>query len=132
LSAIVAPLVSVGGCAALASNTTGHSNTADAQSALRNNTIGSYNSALGNEAGSVITSGNCNIHIGAFNRGDSQDAGVTRIGAPGYQTRTFIAGIRSVSTGQANAVLALIDSQGQLGTNSSSGRYKEDVQPMGS
>ena len=46
------------------------------------------------------------------------------------QTRTFISGIRSVTTGAANAIPVVIDSNGQLGTVSSSIRFKEDVHDM--
>ena len=52
----------------------------------------------------------------------------TRIGS--LQTRAFIAGIRGVTTGIANAIPVLIDSSGQLGTVSSSARYKEDIADM--
>src|SRR5262245_15376464 len=41
-------------------------------------------------------------------------------GQSGSQTRTFVAGIRGVTTGNANAIPVLIDSLGQLGTASSS------------
>ncbi len=44
---------------------------------------------------------------------------------------TFIAGIRGVTTGSANAVAVLIDSSGQLGTASSSRRVKDDIADMG-
>ena len=47
------------------------------------------------------------------------------------QNKTFIAGIRGKTTGAANAVSVLIDSNGQLGTVSSSRRYKEDIVDMG-
>ncbi|MDH3821519.1 MAG: tail fiber domain-containing protein, partial [Gammaproteobacteria bacterium] len=53
----------------------------------------------------------------------------TRIGE--FQTRAFIAGIRGVTTGANDAVAVFIDSNGQLGTVSSSLRYKEDVSDMG-
>jgi hypothetical protein len=46
------------------------------------------------------------------------------------QTRAFIAGIRGVTTGNANAVAVLIDSSGQLGTVSSSRRFKDDIANM--
>ena len=46
------------------------------------------------------------------------------------QTKTFIAGIRGATTGVANAVSVVIDSAGQLGTTSSSRRYKEESQDM--
>jgi hypothetical protein len=45
-------------------------------------------------------------------------------------TATFIAGIRGIGTGFADAVPVLIDSAGQLGTISSSKRFKEDIKPM--
>ena len=46
------------------------------------------------------------------------------------QASAFIAGIQGVTTGNNNAVPVLIDSNGQLGTVSSSRRYKEDIQDM--
>lgn len=48
----------------------------------------------------------------------------------GTQTATFIAGIHGVTTGNNNAVQVVIDSDGQLGTVSSSRRYKTEIQPM--
>ena len=52
------------------------------------------------------------------------------LGRVGTQTTTFIAGVRGITTG-ADAIQVLIDSSGQLGTVSSSRRYKEDIQDMG-
>ena len=49
----------------------------------------------------------------------------------GTQTTTFIAGVRGITTGLADAIQVLIASSGQLGTVSSSRRYKEDIQDMG-
>jgi hypothetical protein len=46
------------------------------------------------------------------------------------QFRTFIAGIRGVTTGQPNAIPVLIDSDGQLGTMNSSRRFKHEIKPM--
>ena len=46
------------------------------------------------------------------------------------QTRAFIAGIRGVATGNADAIAVLIDSDGQLGTLSSSRRFKKEIKPM--
>jgi len=43
---------------------------------------------------------------------------------------TFIAGIRGVTTGNNNAVNVVIDSDGQLGTLSSSRRFKKEIKPM--
>ena len=53
------------------------------------------------------------------------------LGRVGTQTTTFIAGVRGSTTGKMDAIQVLIDSSGQLGTVSSSRRYKEDIQDMG-
>src|SRR4029077_12460101 len=42
----------------------------------------------------------------------------------------FIANIRGVPTGIGDAVSVVIDSNGQLGTLSSSRRFKKDIKPM--
>jgi len=42
----------------------------------------------------------------------------------------FLSGVNGTTTGQNNAVPLLIDSNGQIGTISSSRRYKEDIQDM--
>ncbi|MCP4663726.1 MAG: hypothetical protein GY856_50725 [bacterium] len=113
---------------ALLSNTAGVRNTAMGLAALRS-TTGSNNVAMGFYAGSSATTGNANVFIA--NYGTASDSGIIRIGASGNQTSTFIAGIRGVTTGSADGVTVVIDSQGQLGTISSSRRYKEDVRDMG-
>jgi hypothetical protein len=118
------------GSKALYSNTRGWFNTADGNSALYN-AKGSRNVALGNQAGYNIAQGDDNIIIGANQKGHAEDRGVIRIGSRTYQQSTFIAGIRGVTTGLANAVPVVIDSTGQLGTVVSSRRFKEDIQPMG-
>jgi hypothetical protein len=115
----------VGG-SSLVSNEGGSNNTALGASALENST-GHLNTALGFEAGSLLTSGDNNIYI--RHGGLAAESSTTRIGST--QTRTFITGIRSVTTGNNNAVPVLIDSAGQLGTVSSSHRYKEDIHDMG-
>jgi hypothetical protein len=83
---------------------------------------------LGSSAGSNLTTGSNNIDIGAF--GAMGDADTIRIGRPSIQNRIFIAGIRRVTTGVANAVPVLIDSAGQLGTMSSSLLFKKEIKPM--
>ena len=115
------------GAGALLSNVTGHGNTANGTLALLNNTSGDDNIALGNNAGSLLTTGNFNIDIG--NPGLAGESSTIRIGG-NLQTRTFIAGIRGVTTGNANAIPVLIDSLGQLGMMSSSRRFKEEIKPM--
>jgi hypothetical protein len=109
------------------SNTTGETNTAVGINALQTNTSGSNNVALGGGAGAFLTTGDDNIDIGNF--GVADDAGTIRIGNE-FQTRTFIAAIRAVATGNNDAVNVVIDSNGQLGTISSSRRFKKDFQPM--
>jgi len=107
------------------SNDSGVRNTADGVDALFNNN-GSGNVALGFNAGVNLTSGNNNIDIG--NPGVADESGTIRIGS--VQARTFIAGVRGRATGVANAVPVLIDSHGQLGTVSSSRRFKKEIKPM--
>jgi hypothetical protein len=53
-------------------------------------------------------------------------------GLPGLNNRTsfFAAGIRGVTTGNNDAIPVVIDSNGQLGTVSSSRRFKEDIHDM--
>jgi hypothetical protein len=116
------------GFQALLSNGTGGGNTAYGFQALYANTTGSSNIAVGYQAGYNVTTSN-NIDIG--NQGAATDSGAIRIGTAGTQTAAFIAGIYGVTTNASNAVPVLIDSNGNLGTISSSRRYKEDIQDMG-
>ena len=115
------------GESALGRNTTGRDNTAIGDDALHDNTTGGANIGVGTQAGRFLTTGNYNIDIG--NTGIAGESSTIRIGGP-FQTRVFIAGIRGVGTGNANAVPVLIDSAGQLGTASSSRRFKTDIRPM--
>jgi hypothetical protein len=113
---------------ALFSNTTGVNNVAEGFDALINNTTGNSNIAIGLSAGGNLTTGNNNIDIG--NLGVAGESKRIRIGTAGTQTKTFIAGIRGVTTQNANAIPVLIDSAGQLGTVSSSRRFKKEIKPM--
>jgi len=112
----------------LASNTTGGGNTAVGVNALQHST-GSFNLALGQNAGLFLQNGDTNVLIA--NAGVTSESNTTRIGTEGNQTRTFISGIQGVKTGNSDAVAVVIDSNGQLGTINSSARYKEDIQDMG-
>jgi len=114
------------GSAALNNNATGSNNVALGFQALQHNTTGSNNIAVGLNAGLNLTMGNGNIDIG--NQGIAGEFATTRVGA--VQTRTFISGIRGVTTGNADAIPVLIDSFGQLGTMSSSHRFKKEIKPM--
>jgi hypothetical protein len=113
------------GLFALNSNITGNQNTASGSYALGLNTTGSNNTALGYAAGSSAT-GNYNIYIGSDVYG-SAESYVTRIGS--VQTQTYIAGIYGASIGTGSAVY--VNSNGQLGTGTSSRRFKEKIQDMG-
>jgi hypothetical protein len=118
------------GFESLYSNTTGYANTGIGYGALNGNTTGYLNIAIGLDAGSFVSGGNSyNIEIG--NPGDSGDSGTIRIGTSGKQTSFFAAGVSGVTTGDPDAVPVLIDTNGQLGTISSSRRYKIDIQDMG-
>jgi len=111
---------------ALAFNGAGDFNTAVGFGALRPST-GTQNIAVGYLAGSFLSSGNDNVYIG--NRGASTENATIRIGS--NQTQAFICGVRGVTTGAANAINVMIDSNGQLGTVSSSRPFKEDIRDMG-
>lgn len=111
-------------------NNTGSNNTASGFEALSNNTSGANNIAIGVSAASSVSGLNSNnIHIGST--GSSADNGAIRIGTSGIQTSFFVAAVSGVTTGNQNAVPVVIDSNGQLGTISSSRRYKTDIQDMG-
>ncbi len=118
----------VSGYQALQFNKTGSNNTASGYQALFSNE-GNNNTAVGYLAGFSVGSGSNNIDIG--NQGATLDSGAIRIGTAGTQTSAFIAGIYGAATSVNNAVPVLIDSNGNLGTVSSSRRYKEDIQDMG-
>jgi len=129
------------GVGALNSNTTGGNNTAIGFQALfgvttaNNNTAvganalgnasGAGNTALGRLAGYNITTGTNNIDIG--NNPPGNESNTIRIGST--QTKAFLAGVNGVTVSSGTAVY--IDSNGQLGTITSSVRFKEDVESMG-
>jgi len=114
------------GANALMRNDVGNSNTAIGESALINSVSGMDNIAIGKFAGANNTTGRGNIHIGNFGADESSNI---RIGNTNH-IRTFIAGIRGVTT-TSEAVPVVINSVGQLGTISSSRRFKEDIRDMG-
>jgi hypothetical protein len=122
---------------ALFSNTTGDRNTATGPSALSFNTTGSRNVAIGNGAGLNATTGNDNLFLGAGAYGVAGEGNTIRIGGTtgtGYaqQNRTFIAGIFAQTVDGASDVPVLIDVTGKLGTTTSSVRFKEEVEAIGS
>lgn len=134
------------GYGALSGNTSGNYNVVAGVDALADNTIGSENTAMGLEALQFLTTGSSNLALGfaagyeytgnessnvlLANYGVAGDSNVMRLGMDGAQTTTFIAGISGVAS--ASGVPVYINSSGQLGTATSSLRFKEDVASMGS
>ncbi len=132
LSALFSNTTGIGntavGGSALFLNTTGQSNTAIGTGALSSNTTGNANISIGSFAGHDLTTGDQNIVIGNPNA-VAGESNTMRIGG-NSQTRAFIAGVRGVATGNDDAVNVVIDSDGQLGTVSSSRRFKKEIKPM--
>jgi Chaperone of endosialidase len=126
------------GWGALSFNTTGASNTAVGVSALRLSAAASFNTAVGHDALVNNLSGNGNVALG-YQAGDNivTASNVICIGTEGpsgqggeVSNSCFIGQIRGVTTHNADAVPVLIDSDGQLGTGSSSRRFKKDIKPL--
>jgi len=133
------------GLSALHDNTSGSSNTADGDHALFENVDGTGNTAVGAGALSSVTSGSSNTALGEnaghnLFKGDSNniDIGFDVQGVAGESntirignsdiTTTIIRGISGQTIPSGAAVL--VAANGQLGTVTSSGRFKEDIKPM--
>lgn len=101
-------------------------NTAVGYNALANDTTGQGNIAIGESAGVNLTTGSNNIDIG--NKGVAAEANTIRVGRKGTQTSTYIAGIRGATVSGGLAVQ--IDTNGRLGTTTSSARYKDNIRLM--
>jgi hypothetical protein len=129
------------GYAASYANVNGAYNTAVGEGALQSNddnyntavgadalaqATGYKNIALGEGAGSSVNTGNNNIEI--FDEGTSSDDSTIRIGTQGTQTTTYIAGIAGETA--ASGVPVYITANGQLGTLTSSARFKTNIQSM--
>jgi hypothetical protein len=122
---------------ALISNTIGNFNTVDGAHALISNTTGDLNIALGLAAGESLTTGSNNIDIS--NGGVAAESNIIRIGNevpftdldgivhPAH-TKTFIAGVTGATAVGGAAVF--VDSSGQLGTLTSSARFKDEIKAM--
>lgn len=121
------------GIAALGGNTTGSDNTAVGVVALFNNETGNTNVAIGESAFTANTTGSGNIGLGYFAGVNVTTAdSVICIGASGQNVDNtcFIGNIRDVQTQNTDALPVLVDSAGQLGTASSSRRFKKEIKPM--
>jgi hypothetical protein len=95
-------------------NNSGYNNTAIGVDALLNNTSGSSNNALGNGAASFVSTASNVICIGA--NGENVDSSC------------YIGSIFGQTASGGTAVF--INSDGQLGTASSSRRFKKEIKPM--
>ena len=102
------------GAAALES-TTGSRNTANGFTALRDST-GNDNTAFGAAAGGNVTTASNVICIGAGVLGANVD------------DSCYIGNIFGSTS--ASGVAVLVNSNGRLGTTTSSGRYKDEIKPM--
>ena len=107
----------------MAANISGSSNTAVGLAALVL-ANGSNNIAVGFGAGSVQTTGTGNIYIDHV--GVAAESNVIRIGTA--QTTCFIQGISGATS--AGGTEVFINGSGQLGVNTSSIRYKENIEDM--
>jgi Chaperone of endosialidase len=105
------------GYQALYQNQIGNSNTAAGNAALQNNATGSNNTAIGSQAGTTVTTASNVISIGA------------NVPGADVSNTCFIGNIRDIQTQNADAIAVVVDSAGQLGTVSSSARFKE-IKPM--
>ncbi len=114
------------GYESLVNATTGGNNTAVGANAL-GTTTGTNNIAIGVFAGGNLTSGSYNIDIG--NSAPGNESNTIRIGNVNRQTATYIAGIDGATS--SSGVAVYVNSSGQLGTLTSSLRFKEDVETMG-
>ena len=114
------------GFLALENNNTGHDNTAQGFQALKSNTTGSNNIAIGSSAGSALTTGSNNIDICAF--GSAGESNTVRLGKIGLQTSCYIQGIYHATA--SSGIPVVVNSNGQLGTTTSSERFKEEIKPM--
>jgi len=106
------------GTKALLHNTTGFYNTAVGQEALANCTTGSYNMALGPGAGENVISAHNVICIGM---------GISAGGA-NVSNSCYIGNIFGSTS--SNGAAVLVNSNGRLGTMTSSARFKEAIKPM--
>jgi trimeric autotransporter adhesin len=131
------PANSAFGNIALVSNTDGSGSAAFGAGALRNITSGFDNIGIGENAGCLLTSGFNNIYIGSF--GVDTEANTIRIGRVVEQmscdgftipahTDTYIAGISGQTA--SSGVAVYINSDGKLGTLTSSARFKDEIKPM--
>src|SRR5215831_19456480 len=104
------------GTGALSSNTTGNANTAYGSAALGNNTTGNVNIGLGDGAGTNVITANNVICIGAAGADASNS--------------TWISNVYGATTLSGTTLPVVVSDGGQLGTTSSSARFKKEIKSM--
>lgn len=120
------------GTDALFSNISGDYNFGMGFLSLFNLSSGDKNICIGRQTGiNYVTTESFNICIGDDVGGTAAESGVVRIGNIANQTSCFIQGIAGVTVSNDDAVL-IDTTTGQLGTVSSSRRYKENIVDMDS
>ena len=119
------------GAAALSSNTTGSNNTAYGEEALENSNT-NHNTAVGSSALRSNTTGSLNTALGSFagiNVTTADHVICIGINGENVSNSCFIGNIFGETTVNAG-IPVMIDLAGQLGTTSSSRRFKKEIQPM--
>ncbi|HZR06728.1 MAG TPA: tail fiber domain-containing protein [Candidatus Udaeobacter sp.] len=117
----------------LFSLSSGGSDVAIGANALHDLVSGDANTAVGAGAGGNLTSGDSNVFIGQGAGSDVTNASnVICIGAAGNNVNgsCFIDHIFNGTS--SGGVAVFVNSNGRLGTSTSSRRFKEDIKPMGS
>ena len=101
--------------------------------ALPFNTTGSNNTAIGSAAGRIFAPGNNNVYVGSEVSAFPGENNTIHIGdnLPNTQgaSACFIGGIWSQIA--VSGATVFVNSQGRLGTQPSSKRFKDDIKPMG-
>ena len=121
------------GAGALLSNTTGPDNTANGSEALFNNTSGMANTAVGVQALYNSIDGSHNIALG-YNAGfnvHQSTSDVICIGSPGLNRSNSCYIGQIFGEPSDGGIAVIINSDGKLGTPTSSRRFKKAIQPIG-
>jgi len=106
---------------------TGENNVAVGALAMQHMTTASNNVAIGLEAGDNLETGNNNIYITAA-AGSASESDAIRIGTDA--TSCYISGIDGATS--ASGVPVLVNASGQLGTVTSSEKYKKNINNVSS
>lgn len=90
---------------------------------------GSNNIFVGSNAGFNLTAGNNNIYLGNRGPQSGNEFSTIRVGDPSNQTFAYVAGVWGATIN--GGVPVYVNQNGQLGTQPSSLRFKEQVTDMG-